>query len=71
MGKNTFWATFHQPPKHQIAITTSLVGAQLRLIKTPCPTARRLAMLRTACAGATCETSRAMARRLMAAWWGK
>lgn len=68
---NSFWATFHKPPKHAIAITTSLQGLQPALLKTPCPTVRRLAMLRVAYAGATCETSRAMARRLMAAWWGK
>lgn len=66
-----FWSTFHNPPKRAIAITTSLQGIQPAPAKGPCPTARRLAMLRVVVAGATCPTTRAMVRRLMAAWWGK
>lgn len=35
-----------------------------------CSTARRLAMLRQLWAGATCETSKKMVRKVAAAWWG-
>lgn len=34
-----------------------------------CPTVRRLAMARQLCSNAQCPTSRAMADRLVAAWW--
>ena len=36
----------------------------------PCTTARRLALLRRLCEGATCETTRRMVRRVGATWWG-
>jgi hypothetical protein len=36
----------------------------------PCATARRLAMLRKLCAGATCATTVRMVQRVMRAWWG-
>ena len=36
----------------------------------PCTTARRLALLKRLCAGATCETTRRMVRRVAAAWRG-
>ncbi len=36
----------------------------------PCSTARRLALLRRLCEGATCETTRRMVRRVGATWWG-
>jgi peptidoglycan/xylan/chitin deacetylase (PgdA/CDA1 family) len=38
-------------------------------LRKPCNTARRLAMLKRLCAGATCVTTRRMVERCKALWW--
>ena len=39
-------------------------------LRHPCTTARRLALLRRLCEGATCETTKKMVERCKRLWWG-
>ncbi len=65
---NGFWSTFHNPPKHRIAIATSLQRA-LQMAQAPCPTRRRLQMARQLAANATDTTARTLADRTISEWW--
>lgn len=61
-----------QPVLQVVDTVTSVTSIDVTATKNhaKCPTVRRLAMLRVVCAGAKCPTTRAMVRRLWAAWWG-
>ena len=65
---NGFWSTYRNPPKHSIAITTSLQRA-LQRSQAPCPTRRRLEMARQLAANATDTTARSLADRTIGEWW--
>ncbi len=80
---NGFWSTYRNPPKHSIAITTSLqnlagnrresittsLQRALQMAQAPCPTRRRLEMARQLAANATDTTARALADRTISEWW--
>lgn len=80
---NGFWSTYRNPPKHSIAITTSLqnlagnrresittsLQRALQMAQAPCPTRRRLEMARQLAANATDTTARTLADRTIGEWW--
>ena len=80
---NGFWSTYRNPPKHSIAITTSLqnlagnrresittsLQRALQMAQAPCPTRRRLQMARQLAANATDTTARSLADRTISEWW--
>ena len=80
---NGFWSTYRNPPKHSIAITTSLqnlagnrresittsLQRALQMAQAPCPTRRRLQMARQLAANATDTTARTLADRTISEWW--